>query len=241
VNGDERFALVFARCVGFLFRAPGFSHPSVPPPLRAGLAYAFSLALAPGVSRSHALPAGGFVLALVSEVMLGAAIGAAASILYDGAYAGGRVIDDYIGIRVNMPTAGTVAPSGFGRLWSQAFTSGFFVLGAYRWTISAFAHTFETLPPGALLSLNGLQAFACTLPATLLRAAMLVAAPALAIAFVVQFALASLARVASRLSVFSLSFALVFTCVLLVTLTGFSSLLRLSAIPWMDLSFLSVR
>jgi len=241
VSCDERFALVFARCAGFVFRAPGFSHPSVPPPLRAGLAYAFSLALAPGTARSRALPAGSLVVALVSEVMLGAAIGTAASILYDGAYAGGRVVDDYIGIRVNMPTAGTVAPSGFGRLWSQAFTTGFFVLGAYRWTITAFAHAFETLPPGALLSLNGLQGFVYTLPATLLRAALLVAAPALAIALLVQFALASVARVASRLSVFSLSFALVFTCVLLVTLAVFSSLLPLSAIPWMDLSFLSVR
>jgi flagellar biosynthesis protein FliR len=39
--------LVFARCVGFVFRAPGFSHPGVPPPVRAGLALAMTGALAP--------------------------------------------------------------------------------------------------------------------------------------------------------------------------------------------------
>jgi hypothetical protein len=32
--------LVFARSAGMVFRAPGFSHPSVPPPVRAGLALA---------------------------------------------------------------------------------------------------------------------------------------------------------------------------------------------------------
>jgi flagellar biosynthesis protein FliR len=32
--------LVFARGAGMIFRAPGFSHPSVPPPVRAALVLA---------------------------------------------------------------------------------------------------------------------------------------------------------------------------------------------------------
>jgi flagellar biosynthesis protein FliR len=231
-------ALVLARCVGFLFRAPGFSHPSVPAPLRAGLAYVFSLALAqPYAGRAHLSP-GGLIGGIISEVLLGAAIGVAASLLYDGAYAGGRVIDDYVGIRVSMPSAGTVAPSGFGRLWSQAFTTGFFVLGGYRITLAAFAHGFETLPPGALVSQSDLQTFALTLPTTLLRAAFLVAAPAIAIAFAVQCALAAVSRVVSRLSTFSLSFAVVFACVLVATLVTIPVVVRVSGAPWLDISAL---
>lgn len=230
--------LIFARCVGFLFRAPGFSNPAVPAPLRAGLAYLFSLALAQGCATRARLPPGGLLAGVITEVLLGAAIGVAASLLYDGAYAGGRVIDDYVGIRVSMPSAGTVAPSGFGRLWSQAFTTGFFVLGGYRITLAAFAHGFETLPPGALVSASDVQTFAITLPTTLLRAAILVAAPAIAIAFSVQCALGAVSRVVSRLSTFSLSFAIVFACVMLATLVTIPVVLRLSGTPWLDVSML---
>ncbi|HEY0797726.1 MAG TPA: flagellar biosynthetic protein FliR [Candidatus Baltobacteraceae bacterium] len=231
-------ALVFARCIGFLFRAPGFSHPAVPPPLRAGLAYVFSLALAQGYAAHVQLPPGGLIAALVTEVLVGASIGVAASMLYDGAYAGGRMIDDYVGIRVSVPTAGTVAPSGFGRLWSQAFTAGFFVLGGYRITLAAFAHGFETLPPGALINAADLQTFAYTLPTTLVRAALLVAAPAIAIAFAVQCALAAVSRVVSRLSTFSLSFGLVFAGVLLAVLVMIPVVVNVSGTPWFDISML---
>jgi len=187
------------------------------------------------------LPLGGFLAGILCETFLGAAIGIAASMLYDGAYAGGRLVDDYVGIKVSNPAAGVAAPSGFGRLWSQAFTTGFFVLGGCSATILAFAHTFETLPPDSLLLASDLRTFAYTLPATLLRAALLVAAPAVAVAFAVQFALASVSRVVARLSVFSLSFALAFACVLAVTLTTLSPIMRTSAVPRMNLSLLRAR
>jgi flagellar biosynthetic protein FliR len=238
---SDTFFLVFARCAGFLFRAPGFSHPSVPPPLRAGLAYLFALAFTRGgAGRAH-LPSGGFIAALVCETLLGAAIGIAASMLYDGAYAGGRIVDDYIGIKVDVPSAGTVAPSGLGRLWSQAFVTGFFVFGGSSAVILALAHTFTTLPPGSLTAEGDLRAFAYALPSTLARAALLVAAPAVAAAFVAQFALAAVSRVVSRLSVFSLSFGVVFACVLAVTIASLPAVMRASALPWMDLSFVRAR
>lgn len=241
VNASDSFLLTFARCIGFVFRAPGFSHPCVPPPLRAGFAYVLATACARGFSDRLRLPLGGFLAGILCETILGAAIGIAASMLYDGAYAGGRLIDDYVGINVSMPAAGVVAPSGFGRLWSQAFTMGYFVLGGCSAAILAFAHTFETLAPGSLLLASDLCTFAYTLPATLLRAALLVAAPAVAVAFVVQFGLASVSRVVARLSVFSLSFALVFACVLAITLTTLPPIMRVSAVPWMNLSLLRAR
>jgi flagellar biosynthesis protein FliR len=241
VNASDAFLLTFARCAGFVFRAPGFSHPCVPPPLRAGFAYVLATACTCGVSDGMRLPPGGFFAGILCETFLGAAIGIAASMLYDGAYAGGRLVDDYVGINVSISSASIVAPSGFGRLWSQAFTTGFFVLGGCSATILAFAHTFETLAPGSLLHASDLRTFAYTLPVTLLRAALLVAAPAVAVAFAVQFALASVSRVVARLSVFSLSFALVFACVLAVTLTTLPPTLRVSAVPWMNLTLVRAR
>jgi flagellar biosynthesis protein FliR len=208
--------LVFARCAGFASRAPGFSHPSVPHTLRAGLALLLTIAIVPGV---HSPQADGvtLVIALVLEFLLGSAIGMGASLLYDGAYAGGRMLDDYVGVKAMAPNVQLVAPSGFGRVWSIAFTGGYFLLGAYRVTVLAFAQSFERLPPGAPFDPHAWLAFATTLASTIVLVGVAVAAPAIALAFVVQVAVAALTRTIPRFAGFSLSFPLVFGAVLLVT------------------------
>jgi len=226
--------LVFARCVGFVFRAPGFSHPDVPAPVRAGFAYGLSLALA------HALGAkvrlgGGIEFAVTCEALIGAAIGTAASMLYDGAYAGGRALDDYVGIRASVPSANVSAGAGFGRLWSLAFAAAFFELGGYRVALEGFADTFRALPPAALVAPAGLQTFGAALPQTLLRAALYVAGPAIGIALAAQFALAVVARVVPRFSTFTLAFPVVFGCVVLATIAALPSVLQSAAAPWWDL------
>jgi flagellar biosynthesis protein FliR len=208
--------LVFARCAGFASRAPGFSHPSVPHPVRAGLAVLLAVAIAPGV-RAHAPDGVSLVVALVTEFLLGAAIGIGASVLYDGAYAGGRILDDYVGVKAIAPSVALVAPSGYGRIWSLAFTGGYFLLGAYRVTVLAFAQSFTRVPPGTPLDPHAWAAFAAALATTIVLVAVSVAAPAVALAFVVQIALAALARTIPRFASFALSFPLVFAAVLVVT------------------------
>jgi flagellar biosynthetic protein FliR len=240
---SEHDALIFARCAGFIFRAPGFSHPAVPPPLRAGFAFALALACgaAPAAPRATQVVPVSFVAALVAELALGAALGIAASMLYDGAYSGGRVLDDYTGIRASVPGAGIGAGAGFGRLWSLAFSAGFFVLGGYRIALEAFARTFVTIPAGALVEPGSLSTFALALPTTLLRAALLVAGPGIVVALVAQFALAGIARIAPRLQTFALSFPIVFGCVLAVTLLGLGVVLPRAAEPWFAPQALRVR
>ncbi len=228
--------LVFARCTGFVFRAPGLSHPSVPAPVRAGLALAMTGALA-----SRVRPSGVDGVALVAaaglELAIGAAIGIAASILYDGAYAGGRALDDYVGIRGSVPNAQIYAASGFGRIWSLVFTAGFFLLGGYRIAILAFAHSFDAFPPGSIPQAHDLYAFALTLPASIVEAAILVAGPAIALVFVAQIALGSLARVTPRFSGFTLTFPVMFGAALLATIAGVPALFGRSGIPWLRLVF----
>jgi flagellar biosynthetic protein FliR len=233
--------LVFARCAGFVFRAPGFSHPDVPPPVRAGFAYVLALALAHAYASSARYVAGGIVFAVATEALIGAAIGIAASMLYDGAYAGGRALDDYVGIRASVPSADVAAGAGFGRLWSLAFATAFFTLGGYRVALRAFGESFVALPPGALVGPSDLQTFAVALPETLLRAACFVAAPAVAIAFVAQVSLAAIARLVPRFSTFTLAFPIVFACAILATVAGLAGTLHVAATPWMDLSALRAR
>ncbi|GAC1302806.1 MAG: hypothetical protein NVSMB19_12350 [Vulcanimicrobiaceae bacterium] len=233
--------LVFARCAGFVFRAPGFSHPDVPPPVRAGFAYVLSLGLARASATQVHLAAGALAFAIASEALVGAAVGIAASMLYDGAFAGGRALDDYVGIKASVPSANVAAGAGFGRLWSLAFTTGFFVLGGDRVALGAFGETIRTLPPGALANARDLATFAVALPQTLLRAAFFVAGPAIAIALVAQVGLALVARLVPRFSTFTLAFPAVFGCVLLATIAALPIVLGAAGRPWMDVSAVRAR
>ncbi len=222
--------LVFARCTGFAFRAPGFSHPSVPHIVRAGLALFLTVTIYPGVVR---VQHDGIVLlvGIVMEFVLGSAIGIGASLLYDGAYAGGRMIDDYVGVKAIAPSIAVVAPSGFGRVWSIAFTGGYFLLGAYRLTILALASSFDRVAPGAPFDPHAWSVFALSLASTIVLVALGVAAPAIALAFVTQIALAGLSRAIPRFSGFALSFPLVYAAAVLVTALSIPLVVSMAAHP----------
>jgi flagellar biosynthetic protein FliR len=210
--------LVFARCVGFVFRAPGFSHPSVPSSLRTGLAAALALAIAAGeYGTPRELTAIEFTIALLLEFGIGSAIGMTASLIYDGAYAGGRVVDDYVGVKAIAPSLQLVAPSGFGRVWSLAFTGGFFLSGAHRLVLLGFAESFVRIPIGSPLHAGGWSAWASSFAATIYLTALQVAAPAVACAFVVQIAVGALSRVIPRFGSFTLAFPLAFAAALVAT------------------------
>jgi flagellar biosynthetic protein FliR len=228
--------LVFARAAGMVFRAPGFSHPSVPPPVRAGFALLLALAIAPHV-RAVALAGPTFALAVAAETLLGAAIGTGASLLYDAAYYAGRTIDDYVGVRGSVPNANVTSAQAFGRLWSSVFLAGFFLLDGYVPVVRAFAGSFDAVAPGGIITPAAWTQFAVALPATILRAALLIAAPALAVALTVQVALAAVARVVPRLASFSLAFPVVFAVAIVVALSGIPLFAPLAAHPWFVLPF----
>jgi flagellar biosynthetic protein FliR len=223
--------LVFARCTGFAFRAPGLAHPSVPPPLRAGMAALLAMAIAPGL-RSTVQPDGiALVAALTLEFLLGSAIGIAASLVYDAAYAGGRAVDDYTGVKAIAPNSALVAPSGFGRLWSLAFTSGFFLLGVYRFTLLAFAQSFVRVAPGAPFDTAAWGAFAFSLASTVFAVGVAVAAPAIALSFVVHVAMGALSRAIPRFGSFTLAFPPAFGAALIATALAVPAMAQLAGRP----------
>jgi len=223
--------LVFARIAGFLFKAPGFSHPSVPAPVRAGLALALACCLAPAHARPLAFDAFELGAAVAVELATGAAIGYGVAALYEGAYAAGRVLDDYAGIRGSVPTAAIAGSTGLGRLWSSAFVAAFFLLDGHLAAIAALASTFDGLPPGALLASDALMRYAIALPATILRAALVIAGPTLIVAATIQLALGAVSRVVPRFGNFTLPFPLVFGAIVLMTLAAVPLVIPLAGDP----------
>lgn len=234
--------LVFARCIGFAARAPGLSHPSVPAVVRVIVGCALALAVVPSVRGVH-VDGGGALLTFcfVGEVLFGAAIGQFASLLYDAAYAGGRVVDDYAGVRAITPSAEMVAPSGFGRIWSIAFTGGFFLFGAYRVAILAFADTFRAVPLGADVLGSSVLAYAGALGGTMMLAALAVAGPAVALAFVVQVALAAVSRAVPRLGGVTLVSPFVFAAAIVATAVSLPALEAMASHPYVHAPLTAAR
>jgi flagellar biosynthetic protein FliR len=225
--------LVFARAAGLVSRAPGFAHPSVPVLVRVAFALALAFAVAPTVRPAGAVDLVAFTLAVATEFALGAAIGFGAALLYDGAYFAGRTIDDYLGVRGSLPGAHVTSAQAFGRLWSSVFLAAFVLLDGWVPLIGAFATSFDHVTPGAFVDRAHWLYYAVAMPATILRAAFVVAAPAIAIAAALQLALAAVARVVPRFSSVSLAFPVVFAGGLAITIATAGVVGQLGARPWL--------
>lgn len=225
--------LIFARCAGFAFRAPGLAHPSVPPAARAGMAVLLAIAIAPRTRAESHADGIALVFALVTEFLLGTAIGIAASLVYDAAYAGGRAVDDYNGVKAIAPSAQLVAPSGFGRIWSLAFTGAYFLLGVYRFTLLAFAQCFDRIPPGAAFDMGAWGAYALSLASTVFAVGVAVAAPAIALSFVVHVAVGALSRAIPRFGSFTLVFPPAFGAALIATALAVPAVIQLAGRPFL--------
>lgn len=226
-------ALVFARCVGFVARAPGFSHASVPVAVRAALAFVLAIGLVPALGgQTLALYGGPFYLALGFELLLGAAIGFGASLLYEGAAAGGRILDDYVGIQVANPVATAGQGQSFQQLWGLGFIAAFFMLDGYQLVLLALADSFHALPPGGAFALPGLRDLALAIPTLVVRAAILVAGASLALGLVANLALGAISRIIPRFNNFTLTFPIVFAAVLLASLVTLPTVLQQAGQPW---------
>jgi flagellar biosynthetic protein FliR len=229
----QTWLLVFARAAGLVARAPGFSHPSVPVIARAGFAFGLTCVVAPNVAAARKLDAPELAIAAAAEAGLGAAIGFGAALLYDGAYFAGRTIDDYLGVRGSVPGANVTSAQGFGRLWSATFLAAFLLLDGWVPVVLAFADSFVRIAPGMFPSRTAWLHFALALPATLMHAAILVAAPAIAVAATLHLALAAVTRVVPRFGAFSLAFPFVFATALCVTVMMLPQLIPLGSRPWL--------
>ncbi|TAM72919.1 type III secretion protein [bacterium] len=219
--------LVAARVAGFLARAPGFSHPVVPHVVRAACALALAIPLTHGAAQASA-SAAALPFAVLAEFALGALLGQAAGAFYDGALAAGRLLDDYTGVRILVPTSG-VTGGGFGRLYGMLFVAVFFLAHGYAPLIAALAESLRELPPGTPLEGLHLVAYAAALPGLVVRAALEVAGPALLATFSAQVFLGTLQRVVPRASTFMLSFPFSFGAALMTVVLLAPAAARLAA------------
>jgi len=145
--------IILTRVAPLLFFMPIIGSPSVPAQVKILLALMISLVLVPVVRVDPGLISGaplGFVMLVLSEVLLGAALAIFARCVFAAAEIAGQMV----GIQMGMGVAGVLDPqfgtqiSPVGMLWNLTVILIFLSINGHHMFFSTLVESFEWLKPG---------------------------------------------------------------------------------------------
>lgn len=201
--------LIFLRASGLFIIMPVFSGNMIPPPVRIGMAALFAYLLAPIFGDFGGIPVHwfGVVLEVIHEVLTGLLLGFAVRFLLYGLEMAGEIIAVQIGLslssNIDPVTRNSATPPN--TMLLSFGTVLFLVTGAYQHCLIAFARSFDLFPPSAIFDPQSINTV-IDASANVLLIAVQIAAPLLAISFLVNMCFSVLGRAAPSLNVFLLSF-----------------------------------
>ncbi len=203
--------LVFARLGGFFTTAPVFGSRVIPGHIRIAAALVLAVVLTPVVPITPASIAWDVPQLAVlgaKEVIVGLALGFAASLLFWGIRMAGQVLDVQLGYAaapVLDPLSGeqTELIGGFAILFSLVT---YLALGGHRWLIAGMFRSYELLPLGAAAATAGVQAEGIRLVGEMFSTIIMVGAPPVAALFITDLTLCLSSRVVPQLNAFAVLF-----------------------------------
>lgn len=195
--------LVTARVAGVMLIAPIWSMSGIPTTVRGAIAVVVSLVLLPSVPHVDvSIDAASVVVPLLTEMMLGVAIGLSSAVFLSGISVAAEVISLQMGLSLGPAIGGmsdTGSP-GVGQLESQVALMVYVSLGGHIALLGAIARSFHAVPPGAPLALSAGARSLLELGGTVFVVAVQVAAPMLVALLVTNLGLAILNRAVPQLN-----------------------------------------
>lgn len=200
--------LIAIRATAFLMLLPGLTGQPMPVTLRLGLALTVGTLIAPIIPIPAQTPATiiGLIGAVGGEVLVGLLMGFVGRMAFYATEMGGRIIATEIGLTatpgVEAPTA---ANEPFASLMHRFAVVLYFGVGAHLMALGAFAHSFRFAPPG-LAGLNPAAADQLIeITGKTFSVGVQLAAPFIAMNFLLTFAFGLLGRTVSKVNVFMMS------------------------------------
>nr|WP_269205353.1 flagellar biosynthetic protein FliR [Motilibacter aurantiacus] len=201
--------LASVRAAAWLLIAPPFASRAVPGAVKAILAVALSLPVAPRLAETvPELTAAGLITSAVLQAFTGAALGFITYLLFQAVQSAGDLIDLFGGFSVAMgydPLSMT-QNSVFGRFTSQLAVVLLFALNGHLLVIRGFLESYDAVPLSASIDVERLSEVLVTSIGEFLLAALQIAAPLIGVLFVVDVGLGLLTRIAPALNPFMLGF-----------------------------------
>lgn len=203
--------LVFLRLSAFLLVLPFFSSTNFPVRLRVGLAAAGALLIAPLLPPASlaGLPLLSVFGIMIQEVGVGLLLGFVSRMVFYAADLAGNVIATEIGLNMgaifNPLTQQSSAIPGTVLFFLAAVVM--LTLDLHHWILAGFQRTYEVLPVGTAGINEALFTMVVSHTGKIFVVALQIAAPVLAVSFVVTLVFAVLSRAVPQVNVFILSFS----------------------------------
>ena len=201
--------MVVLRATGVVVLLPTLAGRALPPTVRVGLAVCLA-GLLYGIVPHRSVPETLSVLvaAVIGEVVLGLAMGFVGRLAFSAVELAGRLIANEIGLTAapgfDAPQPGQEPLAAFLAVFAGVM---FFALGAHFGVLAAFSRSFEFAPAG-------MAGFGPAATETLIRGTghilelgLRIAAPFIALNFLVNLAFSVLGRAVPRMNVFILSYS----------------------------------
>lgn len=201
--------MVFLRSLGVILQFPVLAGKALPIPVRVGLCVCLASLLG-GSVKAHTFTTGAWELgyAAAGEVALGLALGFVAKLAFTGVDMAGRIMSSEIGLMAN-PGMGIPEPNSepLAAFLSSFAVVLFFLFGGHYEVISALGRSFTLAPAGAPTISSEAPLAVIKATGHVLELGLRIAAPFIAINYLVTLAFSFLSRAVPKTNVFVVSYS----------------------------------
>jgi len=211
INGDRLEATMLAgvRLVAFFVIAPPFSYRAFPATVKVILGIGLAIGVAPRVAVGYeSLDTGPFLLALLTQLVVGLALGFLVFLVFAAVQSAGALIDLFGGFTLAQAydPQSQVNGAQFTRLFQMAALALLFASGGYQLIVAGLVRSFDAVPLTGTFELGGLASLLVTALSQMFLATLQIAGPLVVVLFLADVGLGLLTRVAPALNAFQMGF-----------------------------------
>jgi len=203
------WVMVVLRSLGIILQLPMIAGHPLPIMVRLGICVALATLLAGLIAVADVPPTlWGLIAAAAFEVMLGLAMGFVIRVTFGSVEMAGRIISSEIGLTAT-PGLGAPEPAQepIAALMSTLAIVLFFMFGAHEGLLVALARSFQVCPAGAATFAGTAGSSFVSDTGRMIELGVRIAAPFIAMNFLVNFAFSVLGKAVPKMNVFIVSFS----------------------------------